>query len=192
MTIRNKLLIVLLSISLVPLAVYFVLDISFSRVVRSRIEKTLRLAVERRARETLVQTVEDYEEKLRISSQAVRYGLRHYADQVQQAIWSINVGQARRPSPRNLMRASSEDISKEAQKYQFINAPGDRKPAVDFDSQFVFPVRNGSESPLLSQLSKLTRTCKSIYSINPESKLWIYTVLKDGTVENMERPALRL
>ncbi|MHC4144749.1 MAG: SpoIIE family protein phosphatase, partial [Planctomycetota bacterium] len=141
-----------------------------------------RQAVESRARETLVQTVEDYEEKLRISSQAVRYGLRHYADQVQQAIWSINVGQARRPSSRNPMRASSEDISKEAQKYQFVNAPGDQKPVMDFDSQFIFPVSNGSESPLLSQLPKLTRTCKSIYSINPESKLWIYTVLKDGAV----------
>ncbi len=34
---------------------------------------------------------------------------------------------------------------------------------------------------LRSQLSRLAGICKEIYSINPESKLWVYTVLTDGT-----------
>ncbi len=116
MTIRNKLLILLLGVSLVPLIAYFTLDISFSRIVRNRIQKTLRSAVEERAHETLVQTVMNYEEKLKLSRQAVRFGVRHYADQVQQILWSINVGRERTTSRRPLMRMLPEDITTEAEK----------------------------------------------------------------------------
>ncbi|MBW7989850.1 MAG: hypothetical protein FVQ84_07530 [Planctomycetes bacterium] len=84
MAIRNKLLILLLGVSLVPLIVYFTLDISFSRHVRNRVQRTLWTAVEERAHDTLVQTIKNYEEKLKLSRQAVRFGVRHYADQVQQ------------------------------------------------------------------------------------------------------------
>ena len=62
MTIRNKLLILLLGVSLVPLVVYFTLDISFSRIVRHRIHKTLRSAVEERAEFALRQTINNYED----------------------------------------------------------------------------------------------------------------------------------
>jgi hypothetical protein len=73
MTIRNRLLILLLSISLIPLAAYFALDISFRRIVRNRIQNALRSALEERARDELIQTIGNYDEKLKISAQAVRY-----------------------------------------------------------------------------------------------------------------------
>ena len=91
MAIRNKLMILLLSVSLIPLVAYFVLDISFSRIVRGRIQKTLGSAVENRARETLIQTIDNYQEKLIISAQGIRYGLRYYADQVEQIFSPDNI-----------------------------------------------------------------------------------------------------
>ena len=77
MNIRNKLLILLLSVSLIPLVTYFVLDIAFSRVVRNRIQNSLRTGMEEWAGERLVETIDSYEKTLKISAQAVRYGLRH-------------------------------------------------------------------------------------------------------------------
>lgn len=181
MTIRNKLLILLLSVSLIPLIAYFTLDISFSRIVRNRIQNTLRSALDERARSRLVETIDNYDKTLKISAQAVRYGLRHYAEQVQRSLWSVNITTEQPSSARYLITLSSEDISREARKYQFVNSSDNPKRAMDFESQFVFPPHNLSQSPLWSQLSKLTKICKDIYAINPESKLWIYTVLTDGT-----------
>ncbi|OHB76017.1 MAG: hypothetical protein A2Z25_22225 [Planctomycetes bacterium RBG_16_55_9] len=180
MKLRNKLLVLLLIVSLVPLAAYFLLDITFSRIVRHRIEKTLKSTLEARAEDTMVEIINHYEEKLRMSAQAVRYGLRHYADQVQQSLWSIDVGTPP-SSHRYLTWLSGEDLSKEAHKYRFVNGTGDQEHAVDFESQFLFPEQDKSQSPLSSRLSQLTDTCKDIYSINPESRLWIYTALIDGT-----------
>ena len=181
MTIRNKLLILLLSVSLIPLVAYFTLDISFSRIVRNRIQNTLRSALDERARSRLVETIDNYDKTLKISAQAVRYGLRHYAEQVQRSLWSVNITTEQPSSARYLITLSSEDISREVKKYQFVNSSDNPKRAMDFESQFVFPPHNVSQSPLWSQLSELTKICKDIYAINPESKLWIYTVLADGT-----------
>ena len=181
MTIRNKLLILLLSVSLIPLIAYFTLDISFSRIVRNRIQNTLRSALDERARSRLVETIDNYDKTLKISAQAVRYGLRHYAEQVQRSLWSVNITTEQPSSARYLITLSSEDISREVKKYQFVNSSDNPKRAMDFESQFVFPPHNVSQSPLWSQLSELTKICKDIYAINPESKLWIYTVLADGT-----------
>lgn len=180
MTIRNKLLILLLSISLVPLVTYFVLDIAFSRIVRNRIENSLRSALEQKAGERLVETIDNYEKTLKISAQAVRYGLRHYADQVQKSLWSDNIDKEPGFTPRYMVAAPA-DLSKEVEKYRFLDAPDSRGAVVDFDSHFVFPSQSESDNPLRSQLSRLAGICKEIYSINPESKLWVYTVLTDGT-----------
>ena len=180
MTIRNKLLILLLSISLIPLLAYFALDISFSHIVRNRVQNSLRSALEERAGERLVETIDNYEKTLKISAQAVRYGLRHYADQVQQSLWEVNIDKEKLSPPRHLVAAST-DLSKEAQKYRFLNAPDSPGRVVDFDSHFVFPLESESHNLLRSQLPRLAGTCKEIYSINPESKLWVYTVLIDGT-----------
>ena len=181
MAIRNKLLILLLSVSLVPLIAYFTLDISFSRHVRNRIEKTMRLALEDRARSRLVETIDHYEKTLKTSAQAVRYGLQHYADQVQRSLWSVNISTEQPSSDRYLITLSSEDISRETKKYQFVNSADNQKRVMDFESHYVFSVPNEPKSPLWSQLSQLTKICKDIYAINPESKLWIYTVHADGT-----------
>jgi len=181
MAIRNKLLILLLSVSLVPLILYFTVDISFSRHVRNRIEQTMRTALEERARTRLVETIDNYEKTLKISSQAVRYGLRHYADQVQRSLWSGNISTDQPSSANYLITLSSEDISRETKKYQFVNSSDNQKKVMDFESHFVFPAPKESKSPLWSQLSQLTKICKDIYAIKPESKLWIYTVLSDGT-----------
>jgi hypothetical protein len=77
MSIRNKLLILLLSVSLIPLVAYFVLDLSFSRIVRNRVERSLRSALEARAAERLVETIDNYDKTLKMSSQAVRFCLQH-------------------------------------------------------------------------------------------------------------------
>ncbi|MCP4263830.1 MAG: SpoIIE family protein phosphatase [Planctomycetes bacterium] len=181
MTIRNKLLILLLGISLIPLVAYLTLDISLSRIVRNRIENTLRSALDERARSRLVETIEHYDDTLKISAQAVRYGLRHYADQVQRCLWSVDISTEQPPSGRYLITLSSEDISREAQKYHFVNSSENQKLLMDFTSQLIYPPQNVSKSPLWSQLSQLTKICKDIYAVNPESKLWIYTVLADGS-----------
>jgi len=73
------------------------------------------------------------------------------------------------------------DISAEAQKYQFVGMAGTRKSAVDFDSQFIQPPESKSGNLLRSGLPQLTKACREIYSINPETKLWIYTVTNEGT-----------
>lgn len=191
MAIRNKLLILLLSVSLIPLAVYFTLDISFSRIVRNRIQKALRSTLEERARSRLVETIDNYEKTLKISAQAVRYGLRHYAEQVERSLWSVNISSEQPSSARYLITLSSEDISREAKKYQFVNSSDNQKRAMDFESQLVFPSNNKSQSPLWSQLQQLTKICKDIYAINPESKLWIYTVLTEGTVALYPSPGFQ-
>ena len=182
MTIRNKLLILLLSVSLIPLVAYFVLDISFSRIVRGRIQKTLGSAVEDRARKTLIQTIDNYQEKLTISAQAVRYGLRHYADQVQRIFGPSNIKPDSPDTSRYIIQLSPEDMSKEAQRYQFLNRSVDQDNTIDFDSQFIHSLTDGLGDPLQTQLPQLTRICRDIYSINPGTKLWTYTVLRDGTV----------
>jgi sigma-B regulation protein RsbU (phosphoserine phosphatase) len=183
MTIRNKLLILLLCVSLVPLIAYFTLDISFSRIVRNRIQKTLRSAVEERAHDTLVQTVMNYEEKLKISRQAVRFGVHHYADQVQQILWSISVSRERPASRRPFRRAASEDIPAEVEKkYKLVNFQSQERQVIDFESQFVLSGQSESQNSLHLKSAQLARTCRNIYTINPESILWIYTLLKDGTV----------
>ncbi len=170
----------MLSVSLFPLIAYFVIDISLSRVVRNRIQDSLRSALEERAGERLVETIDNYEKTLKSSAQAVSYGLRHYADQVQQSLWSVNIEEEKQPAPQYLV-AASEDLSKEAEKYHFLNTPDGPGHVVDFDSHFVFPSQSESHTVLRTQLSRLADTCRDIYSINPESKLWVYTVLTDGT-----------
>ena len=78
MTIRNKLLILLLSVSLAPLSAYFILDVSFSRIVRDRIQKTLRSALEERAKDTLVLKGEVARRLLSTSFQAVSLTRREH------------------------------------------------------------------------------------------------------------------
>jgi len=180
MTIRNKLLILLLSVSLIPLVAYFVLDLSFSRIVRNRVQKSLQSALEERAAERLVETIDNYEKTLKMSSQTVRYGLRHYADQVQQSLWSVDID---RKPPRFRARrvAISENLSKEIGKYRSLSSSHDQISTVDFDSHFIHSTQGDPNSSLSSDLPRLGRLCRDIYSINPESKLWVYTVLNDGT-----------
>lgn len=191
MTIRNKLLILLLSVSLVPLIVYFTLDISFSRHVRNRVQRTLWSAVEERAHDTLVQTMKNYEGKLKLSRQAVRFGVRHYADQVQQTLWSISVGRERPASPRPFMRSPSENIPAEAnEKYKLVGLEAQQVQAIDFESQLVLSGQSGSQNSLQTKSTQLARTCRNIYAINPESILWIYTILADGTVGLYPSPGL--
>jgi len=183
MTIRKKLLILLLSISLIPLVSYFVFNISFSRIARNRVQRTLRSTVEDRATDSLVQTVKNYEDRLKLSRQAVRFGVRHYADQVQQSLWSISVGREGPASGRLTVRQPLDEISTEAEeKYKFVSPSGNKEQAVDFESQLVRSGQGASENPLESKSAQLARTCKNIYTINPESTLWIYTVLADGSV----------
>ena len=182
MTIRNKLLVLLLSVSLIPLVVYFALDISFSRIVRSRIQKILGSAVEDRARETLIQTIDNYQEKLTISTQAVRYGLRHYADQVQRNSGSADIKRYSPDTSRYIIQISQADVAKETQRYTFLKQSVGHDYAIDFDSQFIHSADDSMSNPLRIHLPQLTRVCKDIYSFNPGTKLWAYTVLLDGTV----------
>jgi len=190
MTIRNKLMILLLSVSLIPLVVYFVLDVSFSRIVRSRIQKTLGSAVEDRARETLIQTIDNYQEKLIISAQGVRYGLRHYADRVQRIFNPVNINEEPPDTSGYIIQPSSADISKEAQRYRLLKPPFGQDYSIDSDSQFIHPASNNSSNQLRTLSPELTRICKDIYSLNPETKLWTYTVLPDGTVSLYPSPGL--
>jgi len=181
MTIRKKLLILLLSVSLIPLVTYFVLDISFSRIVRNRIQKSLRTVVADRAAFSLVQTIDNYQEQIRISAQAVRYSMRHYADLVNRILWSINIETEELPEPNRLVQGLSVDLSAEALKYQFVDLSGTRKPTMDFDSELIYPPVSEPGNLLRSNLPQLTKECREIYSINPEMNLWIYTVTADGT-----------
>ncbi len=191
MTIRNKLLILLLGVSLVPLVVYFSLDISFSRIVRNRVKRTLRSAVEERARDTLIQTIENYEEKLKLSRQAVRFGVRYYADQVQQTLWSTNIGRERPASLHPFMRPPSDYIPTEANnKYKFASAQSQEGQVIDFESVFILSGHNESQNSLQLKSTQLARTCRNIYAINPESILWIYTILEDGTVSLYPSPGV--
>ena len=180
MKLRNKLFVLLLIVSLVPLAAYFLLDMTFSRMVRGRVEKTLKSAMVARAENTLDETIDHYEQTLKMSAQAVRYALRHYANQVQQSLWAVDVG-APLSSHRHLIWLSGESLSKEAHKYRFVTPTGSREYAVDFESLLLFPEQDESPSPLSLRLSQLTDTCKDMYAIYPESRVWIYTVLEDGT-----------
>ncbi len=189
MTIRNKLLVLLLSGSLIPLVAYFALDVSFSRVVRNRIQNSLRSGLEEKAGERLVETIDNYEKTLKISAQAVRYGLRYYANRVQQSLWAVKVGKNPPASQRYLVTASA-NLSKEAEKYRSLMTPRGQIDTVDFDSHLVYPTQSGSDSSPHSDLSQLAGTCRDIYSINPESKLWVYTVLNDGTAMLYPSPGL--
>ena len=137
MTIRKKLLVLLLCMSLIPVATYFILDISFSRIVRGRVQKTLRSALEERAHDSLIEIIGNYDDKLKMSAQAVRYGLRHYADQVQRILWSINVETEQVSEPRYLVKPSLEDLSQEAHKYKFMNFSDSGEYTIDFTSQLI-------------------------------------------------------
>jgi len=190
MTIRNKLLILLLSASLIPLVAYFVLDITFSRIVRSRIQKTIGSVVEDRARETLTQTIDNYQEKLTISAQAVRYGLRHYADQVQRMFGSVNNKPEPPDASRYIIQLPPTDMSKESQRYQLLKMPVGQDCTIDFNSQFIYSVDDRLGNLLQTPLPQLTRICRDIYSLNPETKLWTYTVLRDGTFSLYPSPGL--
>ena len=181
MTIRKKLLFLLLSVSLIPLVTYFVLDVSFSRIVRSRIQRTLGSAVEDRASDTLIQTIDNYQENLTVSAQAVRYGLLHYANQVQQIYGSGNIKTDTTDTSRHIIQLSPADMSKQTQRYKFLNQPAGQDDAIDFDSQFIYSDANGPGNSLQTHLPKLSGICREIYSLNPETKLWTYTVLRDGT-----------
>lgn len=182
MKIRNKLLILLLSASLIPLVTYFVLDVSFSRIVRRRIQNTLGAELEDRARETLIRTIDNYQEKLTISAQAARYGLLHYADQVQCIFGPSNLGAQPPDTSRYILRLSPADISKEAPRYRLKKPGADGDGVVDFDLQFVHPGDDESGDLLRTQLPQLTTMCKDMYSLKPETRLWTYIVLRDGTV----------
>ena len=182
MTIRKKLLFLLLSVSLIPLVAYFVLDISFSRIVRGRVQKTLASAVQDRTRETLIQTIDNYQEKLTISAQAVRYGLLHYADKAQRIFDPANIKPDSPDTSRYIIQLSPVDMSKEAQRYKFLNQPVGKDHTIDFDSQFMHSDADRPGDLLRNHLPQLTGICKDIYSLNPGTKLWTYTVLSDGTV----------
>ena len=188
MAIRNKLMILLLSVSLIPLVSYFVLDISFSRIVRSRIQKTLGSAVEDRARETLIQIIDNYQEKLIISAQAIRYGLQCYVNQVQQIFSLADINPDSQDTSRYIIQFSSVNIFKEAKRYKFLKKPAGQTHTIDFDSQFIHSVDGKLTNSLKIQLPHLTRICRDIYSLNPETKLWTYTVLNDGTVSLYPSP----
>lgn len=181
MRLRNKLLILLLIVSLVPLAAYFFLDVTFSLIARDRIENTLKSSLETRAEETLVEIIDHYEETLKISAQAVRYALRHYADQVQQSLWAIDVGPPPSSHP-NLSWLFRENLTDGKRTYRFVTATGYQEHTVNLESQLLFPEEKSPQNPLRSSLSHLTAICKDMYAIHPESRVWIYAILADGTV----------
>lgn len=180
MTIRNKLLILLLIVSLVPLMAYFLLDVTFSHIARGYVENTLKSALEARAEDTLVEIIDHYEETLKMSALAVRYALRHYAQQVQQTLWDVDINTPPSSHPY-LQWLSGEDLSNEVRKYQFVTETGNREYDVDYESQLLFPEQDDSQNRLSSHLPQLTETCKEIFSIHHDSWVWIYTILTDGT-----------
>lgn len=180
MRLRNKLLILLLILSLVPLIVYFLLDVTFTLIARDRIERTFKTTLETRAKESLVETIDHHEETLKMSAQAVRYSLRHYANQVQQSLWSVDTDVPSPPHPY-LTWLSNENLINTPRTYRLVTPTGSREFDVDFESQFFFPEQAESSNPLSAGLPELTETCKEIYSIHPESRVWIYTILTNGT-----------
>ncbi|MBN2315746.1 MAG: PDC sensor domain-containing protein [Sedimentisphaerales bacterium] len=180
MRLRNKLLILLLIISLVPLIVYFLLDVTFTLIARDRLERTFKATLENRAEETLVETIDHYEEILKMSAQAVRYALRHYANQVQQCLWAVDTDVPSSPHPY-LTWLSNENLANAPCTYRLVTPTGSRDYDVDFESQLLFPEQEQLVNPLSTDLPQLTETCKEIYSFHPESRVWIYTVLTDGT-----------
>ncbi|MHC4356542.1 MAG: PDC sensor domain-containing protein, partial [Planctomycetota bacterium] len=86
--------------------------------------------------------------------------------------------------------AASADLSEQADKYRSLTTAHSQIDTVDFDSHMVYPAQSGSNSSLRLNLSQLAGTCKDIYSINPESKLWVYTVLNDGTATLYPSPGV--
>ncbi len=61
---------------------------------------------------------------------------------------------------------------------------------IDFESQFVLSGQRESQNYPQLQSAQLARTCRNIYTINPESILWIYTLLTDGTVGLYPSPGI--
>lgn len=189
MSIRNRLLILLLGVSLVPLAGYFVFQISFARIARNRVANTLRSTSEQRTRFELLQTIDNYGEHLTISAQAVRYALRHYADQVEKALRSVELDSPQISEKRYMIEPAARDLMQETRKYRFPDAESGRETAIDFATLFIRPADGDTPKLLQSQLPQLAAKCGDVYSVNPEGKLWIYTALEDGTVALYPSPA---
>ncbi|MBW7989849.1 MAG: SpoIIE family protein phosphatase [Planctomycetes bacterium] len=89
------------------------------------------------------------------------------------------------------MRPPSEDIPAEAyEKYKFVDLKAQQVQVIDFESQFVFSGQSESQNSLPLNSTQLARTRRNIYAINPESILWIYTILADGAVGLYPSPGL--
>ncbi len=177
MTIRKKLLLMLLGASLIPLALYFTINRWLARVARSRVQRTLHAAMEERAGFELLQAIERYGENLKLSTRVVRYGLRHYADKVEQALMSLDISRDKHVTPYQNFN-TSVDFTLWAAKYLSLEDPN-HDMTVDFKSQYIHGSGNNSPA-LMTRMPALNRLCRELYATDPESRVWIYTVLEDG------------
>jgi len=200
MTIRIRLLIIMLITALVPLIVTSLAHQVSIRVAKDRLYEKTREALDQTARQALQEQLRGHVEVLNRDRQLAQALLQRQVREAELAFSTIPTGRAVWDRSANTFGFDPDvSVAREAmhRTFQDANDPNIIKLGIDYQRQscFISPRMDPNEIVLtLSKLAPLTHVYHDIYIQAPKGVLWLSTSLNEGLMTrypaggSLERP----
>ena len=184
MTIRKKLMILLFSITLIPLlGIILLYQITLS-YVSNKISDDITVTLEETGRHNMLRMLNEYETNFRVNARLLETLIQLQAREVERAM-AKPVAAGKSPTDHHFgLNVKLADPADVYQNYQKTSSDGSLTPfEVSFRRQDFLIAGSGNQAGIsndLQQLSKMTAEYFRIYQLNPQMIFWQYTALENG------------
>ena len=184
MTIRKKLMILLFSITLIPLlGIILLYQITLS-YVSNKISDDITVTLEETGRHNMLRMLNEYETNFRVNARLLETLIQLQAREVERAM-AKPVAAGKLPTDHHFgLNVKLADPTNVYQNYQKTSSDGSLTPfEVSFRRQDFLITGSGNQAGIsndLQRLSKMTAEYFRIYQLNPQMIFWQYTALENG------------
>ena len=185
MTIRKKLMILLFSITLIPLLVIILLYQLTINYLSNKISDDIATTLEETGRYNMQQMLNEYETNFRVNARLLQTMIQLQAWEVENAL-SRPAASGKLPTDHHFgFDSTLSEPTTVFQNYQRISSDGTLTPfEISFRRQdFLLTGSGGNPARMSSDLLRLSRMTGEylrIYQLNPQMIFWQYTALENG------------
>ncbi len=184
MTIQKKLLILLLSITLIPLLVIIAMYQISINYVSGRVSEDILEALDESARYNMQRMLDEYDKALRVNARLLEVLVQLQVNEVEKAL--AGPPRSVKPSPKLTFSKMGhlDHFPANIHEYKKINPDeSEEKIIVNFQEQdYVLPpgLFFNAISKDLGRLAKMTEIYYQQFQMNPEMLYWLHTSLESG------------
>jgi sigma-B regulation protein RsbU (phosphoserine phosphatase) len=184
MSIRKKLIILLLGITLIPVISIVLLNRFTLNLIGKEITSDIQVLLEENAAYTLRDIILDYEQHLRTNIQLLQTITELQASELEKALREARIKDPNRSESSFAQDEALPEIPAVEDKYFFIDETGEKNSVlVSFRRQNFFIARNADKkrsSRELSLMTGMTKQYHRFYLMSPDLFFWLHTSFESG------------